>query len=156
MYGQGGAKLARSLGITLEEARQLQRQMRAAMPKASRFMGQIKQVGDDYGLTITAAGRVLTIPRFNGVPAGYKAVNYTFQGSCADLIYDAIIEAERAGIGDAILLPMHDEIVADSAAADEIQRIMSTPPEYLLRWTGGRVPVIRTDSQGPFPHWVKV
>lgn len=155
MYGQGRAKLSRSLGITMDAAMQLQRQMRAAMPLASRFMGQIKQVGDDYGLTITASGRVLTIPRFNGVPAGYKAVNYTFQGSCADLIYDTIVEAEREGLGDAIMLPMHDEIVCDSEAADDIQRLMSTPPDYLMRWTDGRVPVIRTDAQGPFPHWVK-
>lgn len=155
MYGQGRAKLARSLGIDLEAAQQLQRQMRQAMPKAARFMGQIKQVADDYGLTITAAGRVLTIPRFNGQPAGYKAVNYCFQGSCADLIYDSIIAAEAAGIGDAIMLPMHDEIVCDSSAAVEIQRIMSTPPDYLLKWTGGRVPVIRTDSQSIGRAWKK-
>jgi hypothetical protein len=156
MYGQGRAKLARSLGISLDEALQLQRQMRQAMPRASRFMGQIKHVGDDYGLTITAAGRVLTIPRFNGVPAGYKAVNYTFQGSCADLIYDTIVNAGREGLGEAILLPMHDEIVCDSEAAEDIQRLMRTPPDYLLKWTDGRVPVIRTDSQGPLPHWMKV
>lgn len=155
MYGQGRAKLARSLGLTMDAAQQLQRQMRTAMPKAARFMGQIKQVGDDYGLTLTAAGRVLTIPRFNGVPAGYKAVNYMFQGSCADLIYDTIVNAEREGFGDAILLPMHDEIVCDSEAALDIQRLMSTPPEYLMRWTDGRVPVIRTDAQGPFDSWVK-
>lgn len=155
MYGQGRAKLARSLGIDLEAALQLQRQMRTAMPKASRFMGRIKQVGDDYGLTITAAGRVLTIPCFQGQYAGYKAVNYMFQGSCADLIYDAIINAEREGIGDAIMLPMHDEIVCDSAAAADIQRLMSTPPDCLLRWTDGRVPVIRTDSQDIGTHWTK-
>lgn len=155
MYGQGRAKLARSLGIDMDAAQQLQRQMRAAMPKAARFMGQIKQVGDDYGLTITAAGRVLTIPRFNGQPAGYKAVNYTFQGSCADLIYEAIIGAERLGLGDAIMLPMHDEIVCDSEAAGEIQRLMSTPPDYLMRWTDGRIPIIRTDSQDIGRHWIK-
>ena len=416
MYGRGRAKLSRSLGISMDQASQLQRQMRQAMPKASRFMGRIKQVGDDYGLTITAAGRVLTIPRLNGVPAGYKAVNYCvspdtpiltadlrhvpafavtpgdrlvgfdefsrdnrgrgtgkrffrtataqacstvtkesvvvrtedgrettcsadhlwlvrvplatrdrlrwvradqltpqhqllrlgtwdvdesrtagylaglydgegsmsnraagqavtilsfsqnpggvmdefragmdklgltysyspraprstsstdnvrvhglarimrtvgtlrprrfidrseeifdgaelhtvrqmeavpyvesvrrvgereliaiqtdtrtliadgylshncFQGSCADLIYDTIINAEAEGLGDAIMLPMHDEIVCDSEASDDIQRLMSAPPDYLLKWTDGRAPVIRTDVQGPFPHWVK-
>lgn len=417
MYGQGALKLSQSLGCSMDAARLLQAQMRAAMPRSSAMMKRIKQIGEDYGLTITAAGRVLTIPRFNGVPAGYKAVNFCltpdtpiltadlrhvpagsvipgqrlvgfdefssdrrgrgtgkrffrtaiveavstvvkesvvvrsddgretacsadhlwlvrvpsatrdrlrwvradqltpdhqllslgvwetddsrtagylaglydgegsmsnraagqkvtiltfsqkpgavmdsfrkgmeslglnysyspraprstsptdnvrvqglarmmrtvgtlrperfiarseeifdgaeihtvrqmeacphvvsvtpvgalrltaiqtntrtlvangylshncFQGSCADLIYEAIINAEREGLGDAIMLPMHDEIVCDSEAAADIQRIMSTPPEYLLRWTGGRVPVIRTDAQGPYPHWVKV
>lgn len=154
MYGQGQAKLAATLGITLDGAAELQRQMRAAMPKASRFMGQIKQIAEDYGLALTVSGRVLPIPRFNGAVAVHKAVNYTIQGSCADLIYDTILNAERAGIGDAIMLPMHDEIVCSSEAAEEMRRIMSTPPPELIARTGGRVPVIRTDSQSIGRAWI--
>lgn len=155
MYGQGRAKLARSLGSTIEAAQQLQRQMRNAMPLASRFMGQIKQVAEDHGLTLTVSGRVLSVPRFNGAVASYKAVNYMFQGSCADLIYETIVNAEDAGLGDMIALPMHDELVVESGAADEIQALMELPPPALLKWTNGRVPIIRTDAQGPFDHWVK-
>lgn len=155
MYGQGRAKLSRSIGCTMEQAMQLQRQMREAMPKASRFMGQIKQVAEDFALCITVSGRVLPVESFNGAVAAYKAVNKVFQGSCADLLYEVIVNAEDAGLGDAIMLPMHDELVVESDAAEDIQRLMELPPPALLKWTGGRVPVIRTDSQGPFTHWVK-
>lgn len=154
MYGQGRAKLARGLGCTVDQAQQLQRQMRDAMPRAARFMGQIKQVADDYGLAITVSGRVLTVPRFNGAVASYKAVNETFQGSCADMIYDSILGAEAAGIGDALELFLHDEITCESWAAPELQRIMSTPSPELLRWTGGRYPVIRVDSQSMGRKWI--
>lgn len=153
MYGQGREKLARSLGTTEEGALAIQRQMRNAMPKAARYMGRIKQIADEYALALTVSGRVLTVPRVKGEVASYKAVNETFQGSCADLIYETIIAAEDAGIGDAIMIPMHDEIVCDSSAADDIRRIMETPPRALIERAGGRVPVIRCDSQPLGPHW---
>lgn len=147
MYGQGKGMLAASLGTTEERAQEIKAKMRAAMPLAARFMNLIKNVGAEHGLALTVSGRVLTIPRFNGVPAAYKAVNYTIQGSNADLIYEAMVAADEAGVADEIMLPMHDEIVCNSNAADEIQAIMSIAPPELIRRAGGRVPVIRTDRQ---------
>lgn len=156
MYGQGQTKLSATLGSSLEQAAELQRQMRAAMPKASRFMGQIKQVAEDYGLALTVGGRVLPIPRFNGAVAVHKAVNFTFQGSCADLIYDTIIGMDDAGIADHLYLPMHDEIVCASEVHEEVLRIMRTPPPGLLARTGGRVPKIRCDAEAMGRAWLKV
>lgn len=154
MYGQGQQKLAATLGCSLDQAAQLQRQMRAAMPLASRFMGKVKQIAEDHGVALTVSGRVLPIPRFNGAVAVHKAVNYTAQGSCADLIYEAIVGAEKAGIADHIYLPMHDEIVCASDVAEEMQRIMATPPPMLIARAGGRVPVIRTDNQAIGRSWI--
>lgn len=154
MYGQGQTKLAATLGCTIEQAAELQRQMRSAMPLASRFMGRVKQIADDHGVALTVSGRVLPIPRFNGAVAVHKAVNYTAQGSCADLIYEAIVGAEDAGIAEHIYLPMHDEIVCASDVADEMQRIMATPPPMLIERAGGRVPVIRTDNQAIGRSWL--
>lgn len=156
MYGQGRQKLAANLGINIDQAAELQRQMRNAMPKASRFMGQIKQIAEDHGVALTVAGRVLPIPRFNGAVAVHKAVNFTFQGSCADLIYRSISTAHRLGISEHIYLPMHDEIVCASEVAREMQQIMNTPPPELIRRAGGRVPLIRTDSQSMGRSWLKV
>lgn len=147
MYGQGRAKLAAALGISMEAAEQLQRQMRSAMPLGSRHMGQVKQIATDHGVIMTVSGRVLPIPQFNGEYAVHKTVNYEIQGSCADLMYEAIDNAERAGVGDALLLTMHDELDVLSYANEEIARIMTTPPPALIERTGGRVPVIRIDNQ---------
>ena len=153
MYGQGRAKLATTLGCSLDQAAELQHRMRSAMPLASKYMGRIKQIAEEHGVALTVSGRVLPIPRFNGVVAVHKAVNYTFQGSCADLIYEAIVSADDAGIADQIYLPMHDEIVCSSDVAEEMQRIMATPPLELIDRAGGRIPVIRTDSQYTGRSW---
>jgi DNA polymerase-1 len=155
MYGQGRSTLAANLGISVDDASDLQRQMRNAMPKSVRFMAQIKQIAEDHGVALSLSGRVLPIPSFNGVVAVHKAVNYTFQSSCADLIYEAILGMKRAGIAQHLYLPMHDEIVCATEVADEVNRIMQTPSEMLLRRTGGRVPIIRTDNQSIGPAWVK-
>jgi DNA polymerase-1 len=154
MYGQGREKLAAKLGMTVDEAADLQRQMRAAMPRASRYMGLIKNVAQDHGVALTVAGRVLPIPVFNGAVAVHKAVNYTIQGSCADLVYDAILAMEDMGIADHIYLPMHDEIVCATEVAEEVERIMQTPPQRLIERAGGRVPVIRTDNQSIGKAWI--
>lgn len=153
MYGQGRDELAASLGCSVEQAVALQRQMRAAMPVAARYMGKIKQIAVDHGLALTVSGRVLTISTFKGEVKAYKAVNSTFQGSCADLLYETILNAAEAGLGDEIMLPMHDEIVCSSEAAEEVQRIMSIPPAALIERMGGRIPVIRTDSQALGRAW---
>src|SRR5690606_40732895 len=57
-------KLSATLGCSIEQAAQLQRQMRAAMPLASRFMGKVKQIAEDHGVALTVSGRVLPIPKF--------------------------------------------------------------------------------------------
>lgn len=156
MYGQGQTKLAATLGCSIEQAAQLQRQMRAAMPLASRFMGRVKQIAEDHGVALTVSGRVLPIPRFNGAVAVHKAVNFTAQGSCADLIYNAIVGMEDAGLSDHIYLPMHDELVVSTDVAAEVERIMRTPPPELILRTGGRVPIIRTDNQEMGRAWKSV
>lgn len=152
MYGQGKLKLASSLKTTTDHAQEIKRQVRGAWPVTVRFMNTIKAVASEYGMALTVSGRVLSVPRYNGVVADYKAVNYVAQGSCADLIYDTLIEAERRGLGDYIMIPMHDEIVCSTEAAQEMQEIMQTPPQRLIQWAG-RTPVIRCDSALLGPSW---
>jgi DNA polymerase I-like protein with 3'-5' exonuclease and polymerase domains len=152
MYGQGKTMLAAKLGTDTARAMEVKQKVRGAWPVTVRFMNTIKAVAAEYGMALTVSGRVLSVPRYNGVVADYKAINYVAQGSCADLIYDTIIEAERRGLGDYLMLPMHDEMVCATEAAQELQEIMETPPQRLIQWAGRR-PVIRTDSALLGPTW---
>lgn len=151
MYGQGIASLARDIGHTEESAAQIRRQMFAAMPKCQRWMSKVTDIAATHGQIVTAGGRILP------VDAGfdYKAINYTIQGSAADVLMEAIIGMERAGLGDSIHLAMHDEVVVDTDVAAEVQQIMLTPPEFLVRWAN-RTPVLRTDSNDMGHAWLKV
>lgn len=156
MYGQGVTSLAERIDASEEGAAQIRRQMLAAMPASAKFMARINTVADAHGKIITAAGRVLPVPvdPKRGRVLAHKAVNYVVQGSAADVLMDAIVRCERAGLGDAIQIPLHDELVVDTPAAPDIRAIMSTPPDFLIRWAG-RTPVLRTDAQDMGSAWIK-
>ena len=40
--------------------------------------------------------------------------------------------------------------------AEAVAEIMRTPPEFLLKWTGGRVPVFKTDTNHMGTSWAYV
>ena len=156
MYGQGRNSMAAALGISTEEAQRLQAGMFSAMPTTRGFIDRLRQIGEDTGLIITADGRVLPIPVINGQRMAYKAVNYFCQGSAYSVLADTIIRMEAAGLGDSIHLALHDELVVDTEAAEAVAEIMRTPPEFLLKWTGGRVPVFKTDTNDMGTAWAYV
>jgi DNA polymerase-1 len=160
LYGQGITNMALRIGSDADQAKRIRAQMFAAMPGCAKFMTKLKIIAEQYRVIITVGGRVLPIPIVfdkrisRKVVASHKAVNFFCQGSNADLIYDAVLEAEAEGLGDALLLQMHDEILCDTAAGDDLERIMQTPPESLKRWTD-HVPVIRTDRHDLGRSWRK-
>lgn len=157
MYGRGGHSLAAQLGKSEEEVSYIRRRMRDAMPTAARFMGRVSNLAAQSGLTITMSGRVLTVPvnKKRGGYMAYKAVNGMFQGSCADMLMDSIDQADKEGLGDEIHLPMHDELVCSTEAADDISRIMRTPHPRLIAWAGRDDIRIRVDRDDIGLAWKK-
>lgn len=152
MYGAGIAKIAAQIGHTEESAAQIKRQMFSAMRKCETWMSKIEEIAREYGRIITAGGRILPVDE-GGI---FKAVNYTVQGSAYDVLAHTIATMEDRGIGHHLQLAMHDEVVVDSEVAEEVQQIMATPPPFLLKWTDGRVPILRTDLADMGHAWAKV
>jgi hypothetical protein len=116
-------------------------------------MARVAQVGTDYGRTVTVGGRILPVDP-DGV---YRAVNHCIQGSAADQLCWAVDVIDAAGLGDHIVLGLHDELVVDCDAdtAATIESLMSIPHPGLTRWTGGRTPVLRTDRAPMGRSWQK-
>lgn len=154
MYGQGVTSLAARIGHSVESASQIRRQVFAAMPAAERFMARVSQVATDYGRTLTVGGRILPVDP-NGV---FRAVNHCIQGSAADQLVYAVDVIEAAGLGDTIVMGLHDELVVDCDAdtAATVEMLMAIPHPGITRWTGGRVPVLRTDRAPMGRSWAKV
>ena len=151
MYGQGTAKLAATIGHTEESAAQIKRQMFGAMKRCERWMFKVQDIGETHGKIITAGGRVLPCD-----PGGvFKAVNHVVQGSAYDVLAATICEMERQGIGDRLQLAMHDEVVVDTAVAEQVQQNMLTPPPFLVTWAE-RTPILRTDRADMSHSWAKV
>lgn len=155
MYGQGDAALAETIKQPLPAALQIKRQMFAAMPEMTKFMGRLSQIATTYGVVPTADGRILSIPSFKGEFASHKATNYFCQGTAYSVLADSIYRCEMAGLGDHIQLALHDELVVDTPVAPAIREIMMTPPEFMTRWCG-RTPVFRTDMADMGNVWLSV
>lgn len=152
MYGAGIAKIAAQIGHTEESAAQIRRQMFSKMKRCERWMFKVEEIARGFGCVVTIGGRILPVDE-GGV---FKAVNYSIQGSAYDVLARTITTMEERGLGDHLQLAMHDEVVVDTEVAEEVQEIMATPPDFLLKWTGGRVPVLRTDRADMGAAWAKV
>lgn len=152
MYGQGRQLLATNLTDatgtphTTDDAGRIQGEVFAAMPMTDALLKGLLQTGEAVGCTMTADGRRLPVPVYEGRPAGYKATNYFTQGSAYSVLSDTVNRVEHAGLGQSIQLAMHDELVVSAGAADDIRAIMETAPDWLVNFCG-HTPVLRTDAQ---------
>lgn len=153
LYGQGVASLARQIGHTEESASQIRRQLFAAMPASERFMSRVQTVATNAGRVVTLGRRILP----SNENTVYRANNHCIQGSAADQLDWAVDEIDRAGLGHAIVMGLHDELVVDCDAdtAVEIERLMRTPHPNLATWAHGRTPVLRCDRDPLGGAWAK-
>lgn len=152
LYGEGLVKLADDLGISEEEALALRHAVYKALPGTGRMIGRIKSYSKAYAKVFTLSGRIVNVPVYRGSVAAYKGVNYTVQGSAYDVLADAWVRIEKAGLGAAIYLPMHDELIVSTSAAHDIRKIMETPPERLCM-IAERTPVLHTDRKDLGERW---
>lgn len=126
IYGMGGGKLCRSLGYETEwirsnktggmvevagpEGRALLAQFDEGAPFLRKLSYKASDRAKQVGYIRTAGGRVCRFPRKqNGdVDWSYKALNRLIQGSSADQMKQAVVDADAAGFK--IQLQVHDEL----------------------------------------------
>ncbi len=134
MYGQQLPSLAKSLNLDIAEAEALQQKVFEVIPRMAEYLHGRKTYAEQRGFVWSASGRLMPIERgYNGEWKGYLGQNYTCQGSAYDMLAETIYEAERRGLGDAIHLAMHDELLVDAAAVPEFQDIMEAAMHSLAR-----------------------
>lgn len=165
LYGKGNKLLASELGVSYDAAQAIKTSILSGMPAIANWMECLSQAAGRYGRTITAAGRVISIPR-NFERGGFKdyiAQNYYHQGSAYDTLADAIVELDRRGLGDEIRLAVHDELVVTAAAAPDVANVMRYAATSLGRFLtaaglSDRASVLQfpTDSHALPERWLKV
>lgn len=121
VYGGGAATLTRQTGAPLDQVREAIARYDATFPGIKRYGKRLQQRAE-YGKreVVTPSGRHLPLDR----DRLYAATNYVVQSTARDLLAQAIVDLFEAGLGDHLLLPVHDEIVAQapSESADEVIR----------------------------------
>lgn len=151
------AMVAETLGITgFLTAIDIRNRVFEPMPKTFEYMSLLRDVAQEYQMIPTISGRIIPIPsgwyegRFS--VQTHKGINFTFQGGAYDILAEAKIAINKAGLRDAVYFSMHDEIIGDASAAYDLRRIMETPPARLCELTK-RTPVLRTDMAHIGERW---
>jgi DNA polymerase-1 len=138
IYGMGVQALQKNLGTSKEETQRFYDEYFAAFPTIKAYLDGSKEYARAHGYTETAFGRRRYFPTINAsMPfvrsiAERMASNAPLQGTAADIIKLAIIDAERAleraGLIDRahLVLQVHDELVyeVETSVTEEAQGII--------------------------------
>jgi DNA polymerase-1 len=129
VYGGGAATLSRQTGADIDDVKRAVREYDRVYPEIRKY-GRMLQRKAEFGKreVVTVSGRHLPLDR----DRLYSATNYVIQSTSRDILAQAIVDLFDAGLGDYLLLPIHDELIAQAPEADaeeiaqEITRIMTT------------------------------
>jgi DNA polymerase-1 len=139
VYGGGATTLSRQTGAPLAEVQHAIRGYDKAYPGIRKY-GRRLQSRAQYGKreVITETGRHLPLDR----DRLYSATNYAVQSLSRDILAQAIVDLFDKGLGDHLLLPVHDELVAQAPKADAPE-VARTIGETMTRTFKG-VPITST------------
>jgi len=143
MYGMGQRKLARELGISSSEAKEMIERYFAQFPAIGEFKAKCIASARAEGRARTLFGRILDLPGIHSKNKGTSseaervAVNMPIQGSAADLIKRAMLSI-HAKIADnpkiRMVMQVHDELVFEvhKSLAQEAQALIQAQMENAL------------------------
>ncbi|WP_083511274.1 DNA polymerase [Microbacterium sp. XT11] len=150
VYGGGASTVSRQTGVPIADVKPAMAAYDATFPGIKRYGARL-QSRAQFGKreVVTVSGRHLPLDR----DRLYAATNYVVQSTARDLLAQAIVDIFDAGLGDHLLLPVHDELIAQADAKEaedvihEIGRLMestfysipiiSDPEVYGRSWGSG-------------------
>jgi len=151
-YGVGPDKVAKTLGIKLEEAKQLLDDFAIEFKEINNYRRRVIASARKNGYVTTICDRRRYLPDINSDIREYKssaerqAFNTKIQGSAADIMKLAMVKAhEKLPEGARLLLTVHDELVTltpDHLAEQTADAIKDAMENVLEGTTLLRVPLI--------------
>lgn len=147
VYGGGATTLSRQSGAPLDAVRLAISEYDRVYPEIRRF-GKRLQSRAEYGKreVITPSGRHLPLDR----DRLYAATNYIVQSTARDLLAQGIVDVFDAGLGDHLLLPVHDELIGQAPTPDAEEVIREIG--LLMGSTFQGVPIV-SDPEVYGPSW---
>lgn len=128
IYGAGVAKFAKTAGISMSESEAFFDRWNGMYPGVKAFQQLISQTavrrreaeGTPWVRSPLSGRRHIADPGKE-----YALVNFLIQGTGAEVLKIKLIEADAAGLGDFMVVPVHDEIVCDVPPSD-IEEVVYT------------------------------
>lgn len=120
VFGGGAKTLARQAGVDLDVAQATINLYDRTYPGLKRYSRKLVERARASGSrsVTTPAGRFLPLDG----DRLYAATNYMVQSTARDVLCQALLDLDEAGLSDHILLPIHDEVLgqADIGEAEEV------------------------------------
>lgn len=153
-YGAGIQKMAETAGVTFDQMKSVVESFDQAYPDVKRFQQEIDQIAGErerfegIAYVNTPFGRRL--PADSG--RGYALLNYLLQGHAAELLKRALVKLDAAGLGDYLVLPIHDEVIADvpKEDAEDAKRLITECMEVV---DGSYMVPLTAEAEGPLKTW---
>jgi DNA polymerase I-like protein with 3'-5' exonuclease and polymerase domains len=170
-YGMGQAKLAKQLGITIEEAKKLLVAYDQKVPFVKQLANRVQEQAAKSGSIKTIKGRRcrfnLYEPKAYGLHLAmtekeyiteygslasarramtYKALNRLIQGSAADQVKQAMLDCDK--LGHTPMLQIHDELCFNVESEDEEKEIKTIMEKSIELSVPNKVDVAIGDNWG--------
>lgn len=114
VYGGGARTLARQTGADIDAIEHTIDVYDRTFPMIKRFSRSLADEARQCGYVTTPIGRQLPVDQTRF----YSATNYVIQSASRDLLAQSIVDLFAAGMGQYLLLPIHDELLAQAPAED--------------------------------------
>lgn len=122
LYGAGIAKQALTAGISFDRMKKIAGDFAAAYPGLDAYksavIGELEKMkrAGERPYVLTDIGRRLYIDP----DRTYAGVNYKIQSTCADVLKQSLVNLDRCGLGEMMIIPIHDEVLfsVDPAVED--------------------------------------
>jgi DNA polymerase-1 len=142
LYGAGARKMAETAGVPYEQMEPVKRAFDDTYPGLKRALESLyrEAMSHDKPYITTPLGRKIPLDRDRAFTQG---LNSLIQGHAAEYFKISMTRIEAAGLSDLLLLPVHDEVIADVPrdqaveVAHEIEECMTDRDGYRVLITAG-------------------
>jgi DNA polymerase-1 len=147
VFGGGVATIVKQTGADRDRAKAAVDTYNRLYPGIKKYGRQLQRAAE-FGKTeiVTPSGRHLPLDK----DRLYSATNYIVQSTARDIMAQAIVDLFDAGLGDHVLLPIHDEILGQApiAEAEEVAHAI----EEAMNTEFFDLPII-SEPEVLGPHW---
>jgi DNA polymerase-1 len=151
IYGAGVAKFAKTAGIDEVSAKAFLDAFDAAFPGVRRMQREVETLATQRRIAegVSYVRCPLTNRKHIADPGReYALVNYMIQGAAAVVLKRKMIELDAAGVGEWLVLPVHDEIIAD-VPTDRVTEYLEVARDVMNDEDVVAVPITATPATGP-------
>lgn len=153
LFGAGIEKMTKTAQVTQAEMQDVADSFERTFPGVKIFQKRMELEAQQNRVSDLGPHIFNKFGRYLPVDEGklYAATNYAIQSTAAQIFKQNVLEIDAAGLGSAMMLPVHDEILLSVPHSDVeeakqvVQRCMTTTDGWEVPLTSG--------ADGPFSRW---